>query len=466
MKKNLVIQTAALSWELWQKYKKEFANLTLLSEKGTAISVTPPLPAVTVTAQASFTTGTLPEKHGMVSNGFFDRNLMKTSFWEQSDKLVQGEKIWQAISEKTAMLFWQNSIGSRNDIILSPAPIHKHGGGIINTCYSKPDNLYDELTKIYGEFKLRWYWGPFTSIKATDWIAKATAHVIKTYNPTLALTYLPHLDYVLQKYGAPYACTKSHLLNPMGATSALPADNHSRGIPNVADGPQYPKIKKEIKALDDVLGNLIKEAEKIDYDITVFSDYAITPVNEAVFINRILKDNQLLSVRNIKGKEYLDYGSSSAFALVDHQIAHIYCLHNQNLKEKISKILSEYKDDFHILSDEKKISNGLNHQRSGELIAVANEGKWFAYPWWTETKSAPDFATHVDIHNKPGFDPLELFFDWRHLGISQDTTKIKGSHGRTGNDKSLKTLLVTNKKIPLKEINLHNIAKSAISCKP
>ena len=164
--KLLVVQVAALGWDL----VKEIAGYQ---------SAEAFFPAVTCTAQAGFRTASLPREHGMVANGTRLPDVRKVLLWEQSSALVQGERIWsryRAAGRKVGMMFWQQSLGDEElDLVLSPAPIHKHSGGMIQGCYAKPDGLYERLTgQVRRPFNLMHYWGPLASHKSSAWITDAT----------------------------------------------------------------------------------------------------------------------------------------------------------------------------------------------------------------------------------------------------------------------------------------------------
>ena len=418
MPKLLVINIAALSTQLIDQYPESAVYIKkTLPRTGTFQELQPSFPAVTCSTQATLTTGREPADHGIVGNGFFDRDFLKTRFWEQSDKLCQSPRIWDVLKSKkpdlkTAILFWQNSIGSNNDIILTPAPIHKHHGGMIQDCYSQPADLYPKLKNRLGAFDLKWYWGPFTSLKSSTWIADATRAVMDEHAPDLVLTYLPHLDYNQQRWG-----------------------------------PSDPRMKQELKAIDDLIASLAGDALKKGYQVIALSDYTMTDVKQAVMINQVLKKNEFLKVRTVDGREYLDFNTSRVFAVVDHQIAHVYCQPNVPVAE-IKKLLAG------INGIEKVLDRPIDHPRAGELLVVSESDHWFAYPWWTDPAQAPDYARHVDIHNKPGYDPLELFFDWWHLGTSLDTSKIKGSHGRIS--KTSHPIFSSSFQIPRQTNNVRN----------
>lgn len=424
MSRLLLISIAAISHEVFST-SDAFSPLRKAFRDGDIRPLRPSFPAVTSTVQASITTGQMPEKHGIIANGYYDRDRMKVHFWEQSAKLCQVPRVWDIIkqrnpSARTAIIFWQNSIGSLNDIILTPAPIHKHHGGMIQDCYSKPDGLYSQLSSKFGKFNLHWYWGPLTSIRSTEWIARATAEVIRQFAPNLVLTYLPHLDYNQQRLGS-----------------------------------SSPALEKDYRQLVEVAEELIHNVRRQHYDVLLLSEYAMSNVSGPIWINRELATAKLLKPRRVGKKKYLDYGQSRAFAMADHQVAHIYC--NPDTVESVRILLETLDGVARVLGEEEQKEIGIRHERSGELIAIAAKDRWFAYPWWEHRSEAPDFAGHVDIHNKPGYDPLELFFDWRSLGISQDARLIKGSHGRTPDTLDEHAVIATTFPLPSKDTPVRDI---------
>jgi len=392
-KKLLIVEAAALAWDL-VRGGDEFAGLTFRR----ADSV---FPAVTCTVQASFRTASPPSAHGMVANGLYHRELRRVMFWEQSSALVSGERIWSAFRRRggrVGMLFWQQGLGEDVDVVLSPAPIHKHHGGMIQDCYSRPAGLYGRLCELVGgPFKLRHYWGPTASAKAGDWIASATAALLgDEAAPDLCLTYLPTLDYDLQRFG--------------------PA--HSRAAP-----------AKE--ALRRQLVQLWAAAEPAGYEMIVFGDYAMGFVERAVLPNVALLAEGLLAVREVGGMLYPDFHTSRAFAMADHEIAHVYAA-DPAAAQQARAVLAGLDGVADVLDRTAQGELGIDHARSGELIAVADRGAWMAYPWWTDRRQGPDYAAHVDIHNKPGYDPCELFFGWPPMSVGRSPAKIRGSHGRVG----------------------------------
>ncbi|MCE5325748.1 MAG: alkaline phosphatase family protein [Planctomycetaceae bacterium] len=391
--KLLVIQVAALSDAL----ARELPALPLAWEAMDSV-----LPAVTCTAQATFRTASLPAQHGMIANGVFHRTLRRAMFWEQSSALVSGQRIWEDFSlagKRTAMLFWQQSLGECVDVVLSPAPIHKHHGRMIQDCYSQPPSLYGDLAAKLGAFKLQDYWGPAASPRAGDWIAAATIEVLQgAAGPVdLCLTYLPTLDYDLQRYG-----------------------------------PAHERSRKALDLLGVQLAQLVEAAQRLGYQVLVFGDYAIHQVTAgAVFPNAALLSEGLLAVRNVRGMLYGDLHTSRAFAMVDHEVAHVYVRFPDDIAQTAA-VLRKLPGVAAVLQGPQLRAAGLNHPNSGELVLLAGEGAWFAYPWWTHAREAPDYATHVDIHNKPGFDPCELFLSLWPPGVSTDARKVAGTHGLTG----------------------------------
>ena len=447
-KRTVIIQVAGLGYDFLRRHHGtkweglEFQPLT------------PSFPALTCTAQAAFRTGDSPASHGMIANGIFNRELRRPLFWEQSSALVTGSRIWegyQAKGKTVALLFWQQSLGENADIILSPAPIHKHGGGLVPSVYSQPAGLYEDLCRhAGGTFPLHRYWGPLASARSSKWIALATAALLndKGRAPDLCLTYLPVLDYDLQRYG-----------------------------------PDHPAAQRSLQSLFSQLSLIRTAATANGYDIVIWGDYAIGPTHTALFPNRLLHEAGLFRTRSISGRLYPDFNSSRAFAVADHEVAHVY-IGTQRLGETPRPTLSScpvsrtgranrpgepkvraqgHQDDMlaelqacfstvegiaRVLGPQEQTDAGIANPHGGELVLEAKPGYWFAYPWWRSRREAPDFATHVDIHNKPGYDPCELFFGWPPPSVSQDTSRIKGSHGHrgTGSEAAWASTLPFNKR--------------------
>jgi predicted AlkP superfamily pyrophosphatase or phosphodiesterase len=386
--KLLVIQVAALSFDLFKKHSKaEFwSELDLKSVESI-------FPAVTSSVQATFRTASLPTQHGMLSNGLWDREYSKVRFWEQSSNLYLGTRIWDEFRKngnKVAQVCWQQSMGLDSDIVLSPAPIHKHHGGMIQDFYSKPSNLYNDIcSKLGRKFNLMNYWGPFTSLKSSSWIVDATIEILKgeLVEPNLILTYIPHLDYDLQRYGASF--------------------NNAR---------------KVFGELEKLLEKLLHHAKEQGYEVILFGDYAINDVNKSIRPNKLLLAEKLFSIRDVKGMYYPNFTDSKCFAVCDHQVAHIY-FNDLSIYNRAKELFLNF--DGLTVREENSAKYGQY------LILEADKGTWFSYKWWDNDKNAPDFATHVDIHNKPGFDPCELFMKWLPpLSVPLDDSIVKGSHGR------------------------------------
>jgi predicted AlkP superfamily pyrophosphatase or phosphodiesterase len=376
-------------------------NIFKISQTGETSGLETVFPAVTCTVQSSLLSGTYPEVHGIISNGLYDRQHYTVSFWEQSSNLVQADRVWDTVKmhgsgSKTAVLFWQNTMYSNADLVLTPRPLHMDDR-MIMWCYSKPPGFYEKLVEKIGKFDLTWYWGPLVSEKSSEWIEKATEFVLENEKPSLLFTYIPHLDYSFQK-----------------------------------NGTSYQDLKDDLKFVDDLVGRLIQKVSDIgileDTQFIIFSEYGFTDVNSDVSLNSIFRENDLLAVREIEQVEYLDLEYSKAFAMVDHQIAHIYV--KENHTNQVRKILEGIKGVDMILDNKLKQQMRINHPRSGDIIAVSNKDKWFSYYWWFDAVKAPSFAKKVDIHRKPGYDPVELFFDPNTKSIPLDGKLVRGSHGR------------------------------------
>jgi len=397
-KRLLVIQVAGLGYDFFLRQNGGEAWEGLRFRPAASV-----FPALTCPVQASFRTAAPPSSHGMVFNGIWSRELRRPMFWEQSSGLVTGPRIWDGLREagrRVGLLFWQQALGEDVDVLLSPAPIHKHHGGMIEDVYSRPPGLYGELIRRVGKaLKLMSYWGPLASAKSSQWIAAATAEIMATQElaPDLLLTYLPHLDYALLRHG-----------------------------------PSGKKVPGTFFVVMQLLGSLRVAAQGAGYEVLVLGDYAFADVSKPVFPNRLLRERGLMATRSVRGALYPDFHYSRAFAVVDHEVAHVYVRDPADVPG-VAKAFLEMDGVAEVLTGKAIADAGIGHANSGEIVLVAAEGCWFAYPWWTERRERPDYATHVDIHSKPGFDPCELFFGWPPpFAISTDATRVKGSHGRVG----------------------------------
>ncbi len=415
-------------------------NLKKLGAKGAIRPLATVVPAVTCTVQSTLLTGAMPSGHGAVANGWYFRDLAEVWLWRQSNKLVGGEKIWEAAKARDrsftcAKMFWWYNMYADVDWSATPRPQYPADGRKIPDHYTFPPDLHDELDAKLGRVPLFKFWGPLADITSTRWIADATLHTMQTRDPTLTLTYLPHLDYNLQRIG-----------------------------PDPGDA----RIQADLQALDGVCGRLIDAAAASGRQVVVVSEYGITAVDDAVHINRELRKAGLIQVRPEElGREVLDPGASAAFAVADHQVAHVYV--NDPARVGAVRALLEKLDGVDTVLDEAgKRACGLDHPRSGELVAISAPDRWFSYYYWLDERLAPDFARTVDIHRKPGYDPVELFVDprirfptlatgWRlakrKLGMrtlldvisASDTALVRGSHGRLTDDPQEGPLVISSR---------------------
>uniref|UniRef100_A0A7C2JXJ7 Alkaline phosphatase family protein n=1 Tax=Schlesneria paludicola TaxID=360056 RepID=A0A7C2JXJ7_9PLAN len=397
-------------------------HLSRLASDGFARPMGAVLPAVTCSAQSTILTGTLPREHGIVANGWYFRDLAEVWLWRQSNRLVRGERIYDAGKQRdpgytTAKMFWWYNMYAAVEYSMTPRPSYPADGRKIMDSYSQPPELRDALQAKLGVFPLFKFWGPGADITSSRWIAEASVEVLNRHRPSLLLVYLPHLDYNLQRLG-----------------------------------PQDPRIADDVRRIDAEAGKLIDAARMHGYEILVLSEYAITPVSQPVHINRILRTHGYLTVRREPlGWETLDCGASRAFAVADHQVAHVYMQRPEDLKG-VKLLLSNTPGIDGVFDRGEQRQFGLDHERSGELVAVAAPEAWFTYYFWLDDAVAPDYARTVDIHRKPGYDPVELFLDpklplpqlriarrlvQKLLGfryymdvIGLDATIVKGSHGR------------------------------------
>ncbi|OUL34277.1 alkaline phosphatase family protein [Nostoc sp. T09] len=417
MQKTVVLNVVGLTPSLLGE------NTPFLSEwaaKGRVVPIKSVLPAVTCSVQATYLTGKLSDEHGIVANGWYFRDDCEVKFWRQSNKLVQAPKIWEIAKSidpnfTCANLFWWYNMYSSADYAITPRPMYPADGRKLPDIYTYPADIREEIQSDLGQFPLFNFWGPNTSIVSSQWIANSAKWIEERYSPTLTLIYLPHLDYCLQKFGQ-----------------------------------DEKQIQKDLKEIDAVCGELINYYQARNTQVIILSEYGITPVSKAVDLNRVLRTNGLITVREELGRELLDPGASIAFAVADHQVAHVY-VNDPAYIPKVRDLLETTEGVAQVLDEEGKQAYHLNHPRSGELVAIAQSDAWFTYYYWLDEAKAPDFARTVDIHRKPGYDPVELFLDpqlkfpklkiatkllQKQLGfrylmdvIPLDASLVRGSHG-------------------------------------
>lgn len=403
-------------------------RLQRFMERGRLATIDPPLPAVTCTAQSTYVTGKLPSGHGIVANGWYHRELAEVQFWKQSNHIVQGPKVWDVLRSEVpgftcAKTFWWYNMYSTADFSVTPRPMYPADGRKFFDIYSWPYDLRPSLKAKLGEFPFPGFWGPAAGVQspqgspdcATRWIAQSALWIEDRYRPTLQLVYLPHLDYNFQRLG-----------------------------------PTHPSIPEDLRRVDDLIGDMIDDLESRNVRVIVLSEYGITAVSRPIHLNRLFREKGWLTIKEELGLELLDAGNSKVFAVADHQVAHVH-VQDAALIPAVRSLLEATPGVTEVLDGDGKRRIGLDHTRSGDLVAFSAEDAWFTYYYWTDDRRAPDFARCVDIHRKPGYDPVELFLDpslsmvklqiaWRLLKkklgfrmlmdvIPLDASLVKGSHG-------------------------------------
>jgi predicted AlkP superfamily pyrophosphatase or phosphodiesterase len=388
-------------------------HLAALAGRGFCAPMTTVLPALTTSAQTSMLTGVLPQEHGIVANGWYFRELGEIWLWRQSQGLVQAPLVWQGEHPlRTLKHFWWYAMNTDVAATVTPRPVYRHDGRKEADCYAWPPELKTALAATHGTFPLFRFWGPATSIESTDWIADSFSTAIAFAQPQLALCYLPHLDYDFQRHG-----------------------------------PQGAHVARNLRALDAAVGRIL--ARHPESPVLVVSEYGIEAVDHGVYLNRLLRERGWLSVSDNSAGELLDPGPSRAFAVCDHQIAHVYLREASDCADVLAAVKS-LPGVAEVYCGGERAQVGLNHPRSGEIVAFAEPGCWFCHDYWLDQRRKPDFANAVEIHKKPGYDPRELHFDpqggkrraatallRKKLGlrysmnaIASDDRLVKGSHGR------------------------------------
>jgi len=345
-----------------------------------SIRLEEPFPAVTCTSQSNMLTGEGPTVHGIVGNGWYFKDLAEVGFWKQNDGLVRGKKVWEELKENNseftcAKIFWWYNMYSSVNWSITPRPQYPADGRKIFGVYTHPFEMADEIVSDLGKFPFMNFWGPASDIPSSRWIANCAMWIFKKHQPDLNLVYLPHLDYCLQKWGT---------------------------------DPQV--IKEDLKKIDEVVGSLLDFYKGSNVNVLIVSEYGVTPVNNVIHPNRILRKAGYLKVIPSLSWELIDAGASRAFAVSDHQICHIYVKENKDTPE-IVKLFEKEPGQKKIIFGNQKIDFDLDHERAGDIILMAQPDFWYTYYYWTDNDKAPDFARCVDIHRKPGFDPVEMFLD-------------------------------------------------------
>ncbi len=374
MRRTVVLNVVGLTRSLIGEHTPNLREL--LANSANIKTITP---AVTCSVQSTYLTGKLPSAHGIVGNGWYFRDLSEVMFWRQSNRLVLSEKIWHAAKRRNpsftcANNFWWYNMVTNVDYAVTPRPVYCADGRKLQDCYSIPAELRYKFNQEFGQFPLFQFWGPATSIASSEWIGKTAMAIEEMFEPTLHLVYLPHLDYILQRVG------------PEG------------------------NISKDLSEIDNLCGKLINFFRERGCRIVVLSEYGITPVSGAIHPNRILRAAGYLALKVDLNCEYLDFGKCRAFAVSDHQIAHIYIKDKADIPA-VKELFENLPGVEHVLDEDGKQTYGLDHERSGELVLISESDSWFTYYYWGDDKKAPDYARTVNIHAKPGYDPCELFVD-------------------------------------------------------
>jgi predicted AlkP superfamily pyrophosphatase or phosphodiesterase len=399
----------------------DMPGLTRFAEKHGLQSYAPAFPAVTCTAQSSIATGTSPAGHGIVANGWYDRESAEVRFWKQSNHLVRGEKLWDKLRREVpgftcAKLFWWYNMYSTADFSITPRPLYPADGRKVFDVHTQPMEMRDDLKNDLGPFPFPAFWGPAAGIASSEWIAASAKWVEEKHSPTLSLVYLPHLDYPLQK-----------------------------------DGPAAANIPEELRKIDALATDLIGYYESRGVRVLVLSEYGISPVSRAVHLNRLFRQKGWIQIKDELGLETLDCGASRAFAVADHQVAHVY-VNDATIRDEVRNLLENTPGIDEVRVSAEIWGEGVATGRGGDFIAIAAADAWFTYYFWEDDAVAPDYARTIDIHRKPGYDPCELFIDpalkfpklriakflfKKKLGlrglldvIPLDASLVKGSHGR------------------------------------
>ena len=412
MKRVAVLNVVGLT----RSVLEEMPRLRKWAEGKELSNFRPAFPAVTCTAQSSYLTGKPVGEHGIVGNGWYDREAAEVKFWKQSNHLVKGEKVWEAAGVDCSKMFWWYNMYSSAHFSATPRPLYPADGRKFFDIHTQPMAMREEMKADLGPFPFPAFWGPKAGIGSSEWIAASAKWIEEKESPTLNLVYLPHLDYGLQKFG-----------------------------------PGAPEMDVEYEAIDEVTCDLIEFLEGRDVKVLVLSEYGISKVSKVIHLNRIFREKGWIQVKDELGLETLDCGGCQAFAVADHQVAHVY-VNDPAIAQELREVVLALDGVQEIREGADLWGEGIGRDRGGDFVAVSEADAWFTYYYWTDDSKAPDFARCIDIHRKPGYDPVELFLDpeikfpllkivgflaKKKLGfrglmdvIPLDASLVKGSHGR------------------------------------
>jgi predicted AlkP superfamily pyrophosphatase or phosphodiesterase len=404
--------------------EKDVATMKRLREMtagGQIANLAPSFPCVTCPVEANMTTGRLPDVHGVVANGFYWRDRGEVEMWTSPNDCIERPQIWDLLGHAhggltSAVWFMRHTKGCEADYVCTEAPIHNPDGSESLWCYTRPLELYGTFRDEIGHFPLQHFWGPIANIRSTAWIAASAVAAARKWRPDFFCIYLPHLDYAAQK-----------------------------------TGPDSEPAQKAVAELDDVLGRMhdaLRQAYNGDPLWLAAGEYAMTAVDHVTYPNRVLREAGLLAVREEADGEHLDLQTSRAWALVDHQFSHVFVANRDpQIAAQVADLFRGQPGMAEVLVGTQRARYALDHDRSGEVVLISTPNSWQAYYWWLSDDRAPKFARTVDIHRKPGYDPVELFFDPATKSIPLNAALVKGSHGAPATDPSQHTVLIASQPV-------------------
>lgn len=402
-------------------------HLQEMTAGGELADLVPSFPCVTCPVQANMTTGRLPTEHGIVANGLLARDRGALEMWTSGNEAVERPQLWETLQEaglRSAVWFPLQAKRAKAHYVCTPAPIHNPDGSESLWCYTQPPELYGTLRDRLGPFPLQHYWGPLTNIRATGWIVDSAVVAAQKWKPDFFYIYLPHLDYAAQR-----------------------------------DGPESPAARAALAEFDDAMGRLAEGLSAAYGKPPVWlvaGEYAITPVDHVVYPNRVLREAGLLSVCATEDGEQIDLGASRAWALADHQLAHVFAA-DAEAAHRVAELFRGREGIDAVLTGDERRAWGVGHPRSGEVVLVSSPTSWQAYYWWFDDARAPRYARTVDIHRKPGYDPVELCLDPATRGIPLDAGLIHGSHGAPAREAAQRSVVISSAPLMFPERSLADI---------
>ena len=357
-------------------------NLARWAAGAALARIRPAFPAVTCTAQSDYLTGRYPTTHGIVGNGWYAREDAEIRFWKQSNKLVQAPKIWERARGARPHVHVRQRVLVVQHVF--DRGLHRHAAADVSGRRPKAARRLHRARR---------------SARRASGEARDV--------PALQLLGTESVDRV-----EPVDCgigearrSRSSRRRSRSSTCRTSTTTCSASVRAIR------RRRADVRQVDDLCGDLIAFYEARGVQVVILSEYGLCDVTTPVHLNRVLRQHGLVAVREELGLEVLDPGASAAFVVADHQVAHVYVNDPSRQTSRSARSSRRRRASSGCSMPRARAAHRIDHARAGDLVAIAEPKAWFTYYYWLDDRRAPDFARTVDIHRKPGYDPVELLLD-------------------------------------------------------